>query len=264
MRIGDGYTGPEMVSTTAWVAAAAVLSIGLALTAGAVIWQQQRASAEARSLQERQVERLQADIVKRLTMPVYGLKGARGAMAALQGRMQHAAFDAYVESRDLPREFPGVRGFGFIERVARDDLDSFIAARHREGSTGFRVHGTGQAPVLYVVAQISPLSRNFAAWGIDSGANPVRRQAIEQAIDTGQETLSSPVRLVQDPLKGPGFMLLVPVYREGHEPRHAGPAPCGAAGRAVCAAGGQRAAARRGRAGVVAAGPEALRRGSGR
>jgi diguanylate cyclase (GGDEF)-like protein/PAS domain S-box-containing protein len=218
LRIGDGYTGPEMVSPTAWVAAAAVLSIGLALTAAATIWQQQRASAEARGLQERQMERLQADIVKRLTMPVYGLKGARGAMAAMEGRVSRVAFDAYVESRDLPREFPGVRGFGFIERVQRSELDAFVATRQREGSTGFRVHGTGNDETLYVVTQISPFSRNIAAWGIDSGANPVRRQAIEQAIDTGEETLSAPVRLVQDPLKGPGFMLLVPVYKEGHDP----------------------------------------------
>ena len=218
MRIGDGYTGPEMVSTTAWVAAAVVLSIGLALTAGAVIWQQQFARAEAHGLQERQVERLQADLVNRLTMPVYGLKGARGALASLDGKFTRAAFDAYVESRDLPREFPGVRGFGFIERVERRDLAAFVAARRRDDDATFQVHGSGQDPTLYVVTLISPLSRNVAAWGIDSGAHPARRQAIEQAVDSGEATLSGPIRLVQDPLKGPGFLLLVPVYRQGQAP----------------------------------------------
>lgn len=221
MRIGDAYTGPEMASPAAWIAAAVVLSIGLALTAGAVIWQQRQAAAEARAQQERQVERLQADLVKRLTMPVYGLKGARGALAALaalDGKLSREAFDAYVESRDLPLEFPGVRGFGFIERVARADLDSFVAARQREGATAFRVHHTGQDPTLFVVTQVSPFSRNLAAWGQDSGADPVRRQAIEQAIDSGEPTLSSTVRLIQDPLKGPGFVLLLPVYAQGHDP----------------------------------------------
>ncbi len=218
LRIGDGYTGPDLVSTTAWVAAAIVLSIGLALTGAAVIWQQQQAGDEARALRERQVERLQADLVKRLTMPVYGLKGARGALAALENRFSREAFDAYVEARDLPREFPGVRGFGFIERVARRDLDAFVAARQREGTTPFRVHGSGDDPTLYVVTQISPFSHNFAAWGIDSGADPARRQSIEQAIDSGDATLSGPVRLVQDALKGPGFLLFVPVYRQGHDP----------------------------------------------
>ncbi|MFT7775376.1 CHASE domain-containing protein [Roseateles sp.] len=209
---------PKMVSATAWVAATAALSIGLALTAGAVVWQQQRASAEAHNLQERQVERLQSDVIKRLTMPVYGLKGARGALAALEGRFSRQAFDAYVESRDLPVEFPGVRGFGFIERVARRDLGTFVAARQRQGAAGFGVHGSGSDETLYVVTQIAPFSRNFPAWGMDLGADPVRRQAIERAIDTGEATLSAPLRLVQDPLKGPGFLLLVPVYRQGLDP----------------------------------------------
>ncbi|WP_404666537.1 diguanylate cyclase domain-containing protein [Roseateles asaccharophilus] len=218
MRIGDGYTGPEMVSPTAWVAAAVVLSLGLALTAGAVIWQQRNARDEARGLQDRQIERLEADLVKRLSMPVYGLKGARGAMAATDGRLKRSAFAAYVASRDLAREFPGVRGFGFIERVERSALPAFVAAQRRDDGTEFRVHGSGSEPVLYVVSQIAPPSNNLPAWGLDSGAEPVRRQAIEQAIDSGQTTLSSPTPLIQAPLKGPGFLLLVPVYQDGYDP----------------------------------------------
>ncbi|WP_458232911.1 CHASE domain-containing protein [Roseateles sp. P5_E8] len=218
MRIGDAYTGPEMASPAAWIAAAVVLSIGLALTAGGVIWQQRAAGAEAHAQQERQVERLQADLVKRLTMPVYGLKGARGTLAALEGKFSRQAFDAYVESRDLAKEFPGVRGFGFIERVERSNLARFVAERQREGTTEFNVHHTGLEPTLYVVTQVSPFSRNFAAWGQDSGADPIHRQAIEQAVESGEPTLSSIVRLVQDPLKGPGFLLLLPVYRQGHDP----------------------------------------------
>ncbi len=50
LRIGDGYTGPEMTSPTAWVAAAVVLALGLTVTAVAVIWQQRQASAEVRGL----------------------------------------------------------------------------------------------------------------------------------------------------------------------------------------------------------------------
>jgi diguanylate cyclase (GGDEF)-like protein/PAS domain S-box-containing protein len=207
-----------MASPTAWVAAAVVLSIGLALTGAAAIWQQRLAGSEARAQQQRQMELLQIDLVKRLAMPIYGLRGAHGAMAAMAGRFGREAFDAYVESRDLPREFPGVRGFGFIERVARADLGAFVATRQREGTTEFQVHGSGQDPTLYVVTQISPFSHNFSAWGIDAGANPIGRQAIEQAVDSGEPTLSGAIRLVQDPLKGPGFLLFVPVYRQGQDP----------------------------------------------
>ncbi len=218
MRIGDGYTGPEMASPTAWVAAAIALSLGLALTAAAVVWEQRNARDEALGLQERQIERLQADLVKRLSTPAYGLKGARGAMVAAGGRLGRHAFTAYVTSRELAQEFPGVRGFGFIERVERARLPAFIAAQRRDDAPEFRVHGTGDGPVLYVISQIAPQSNNLAAWGLDAGADPARRQAIEQAVDSGETTLSSPAPLIQAPLKGPGFLLLVPVYRDGYDP----------------------------------------------
>ena len=218
LRIGDGYTGPEKISTTAWVTAAVVLSVGLALTAVAALVQQQRARAEARSLQDRQIERLQADLVKRLTTPVYGLKGARGTLAAMDGRFSRAAFRAYVESRDLAREFPGARGFGFIQRVEQADVGAFVAAQQRDGAPDFHVHGLGPNPTHYIVTQIEPLDRNAPASGFDVGTEPVRRQAIEQAISSGEATLSSPVPLVQDPQKGPGFLLLVPVYKQDRDP----------------------------------------------
>lgn len=218
MRIGDGYTGPEMASTSAWVAAAAVLSIGLALTGGAVVWQQQRARAEAQTLQDRQVERLQADLVKRLTMPVYGLKGARGTLAALDGRFNRTAFRHYVTTRDLPREFPGAYGFGFIQRVERAQLDDFVAAQQRDGAPDFRVSMLGPQTPHYIVVQTEPVETNKAAWGLDAGSDASRRVAIEQAVDSGEAALSSPVRLVQDPQHGPGFLLYVPVYRDGRDP----------------------------------------------
>lgn len=218
MQQGDGNAGRDTNGSMAWVAASVVLSVGLALTAGAAVWQQRGALAEARSQQQRQAERLQDDVTTRLTLPVYGLKGARGAMAALDHRFDGPAFDAYVAARDLGREFPGVRGFGFIERVARTDLPAFEAAHQRQGRPEFRVHGSGSDDPLYVVTQVTPFSRNLAAWGIDTGAHPVRRQAIEQAVDTGDAVLSAPVQLIQDPLKGPGLLLFVPAYREGLDP----------------------------------------------
>lgn len=218
MRKGDGTSGRDTHGSMAWVAASVVLSVGLALTAGAAIWQQRGAVADARSQHQRQAERLQDDVTTRLTLPVYGLKGARGAMAALGHRFDGAAFDAYIAARDLDREFPGVRGFGFIERVDRAELPAFVAARQRQGRPEFRVHGSGSDDPLYVVTQVTPFSRNLPAWGIDTGAHPVRRQALEQAVDSGDAVLSAPVSLIQDPLKGPGLLLFVPAYRDGLDP----------------------------------------------
>ncbi|MEJ1973947.1 MAG: CHASE domain-containing protein [Lacunisphaera sp.] len=79
------------------------------------------ARTEARLQFERLADRLSVELQRRMRQPVYGLNGARGVYAASQS-VERAEFRAYVESRDLPREFPGVLGFGFIRRVPRADL----------------------------------------------------------------------------------------------------------------------------------------------
>ncbi|UXH76812.1 CHASE domain-containing protein [Roseateles amylovorans] len=205
-------------SLTAFIGAALVLVVGLSVTLCGMLWNRNRVIAAAHLRLDAQMERLQRDIAQRFIQPVYGLKGARGTIAALHGNVDRAAFRSYVESRDLPNEFPGVRGFGFAPMVKRDQLEAFIAAQRADGAPQFNVRTSGQAPDLYVIAHVEPLSQNYPAWGFDLGSEAIRRRAIEQAIDTGDATLSAPVPLVQDRHHGPGFLTLVPVFRAGSDP----------------------------------------------
>ena len=207
--------GPPMGAV---VAALLVLLAGLVLTLSGMLWNRNRVAAEARLQLDAQMERLERDIVQRFVQPIYGLKGARGAIAALRGHVDRAAFRAYVQSRDLPGEFPGVRGFGFVVPVMRDRLDDFIAAERADGAPQFSLRSRGDAPDLYVIAHVEPLSQNYPAWGFDLGSEPVRRSAIEAAIRTGDAQMTTPIALVQDRARGPGVILLVPVFREGADP----------------------------------------------
>lgn len=203
---------------TAVVGALLVLIAGMVLTLSAMLWNRNHVVAEANGVLDAQLDRLQRDVVQRFVPPVYGLKGARGTIAALRGRINRQAFRTYVQSRDLAHEFPGVRGFGFVPRVPREELPAFIAAQRADGAPQFSVRSSGQAPDLFVVAHIEPLSQNYAAWGFDLGSERVRREAIERAIASGEATLSAPVPLVQDHAHGPGMLLLVPVFRDGADP----------------------------------------------
>ncbi len=162
-------------------------------------------------------ERLDNEVPRRVNQPIYGLKGARGIYAASKS-VERFEFRAYVESRDLPREFPGVLGFGFIERVMRRDLDTFIAAERADHAPDFTVKTGGDAPDLYVIKFIDPLESNREAQGFDVGFEPIRRSAVERAVRTGEPTLTDRITLVQDRLKRPGFHYLVAVYRNGSHP----------------------------------------------
>jgi len=202
----------KLSSVTGWPFR--VLLCGLVFTA-AVTWNvNTRVTRELQNQFELHADRLQGDAQRRLNQPLYGLMGARGMLAAMP-QFTQAQFRAYVESRDLDREFPGARGFGWIERVARADLSAFVAAVQADNAAQFAVRTGGTASDLYVIRHIEPLANNRSAWGFDVGSDAVRRAAVEQAVRSGQATLTAPVVLQQDAQRSPGFLLLLPVYTRG-------------------------------------------------
>ena len=207
-------TGGRVRSAVAMTAAAQLL--GLAATAGAVLWQQRALDDAARAQFERGVERIETEVKRRFALPLYGLYGVRG-MYAGGAAINKTSFRAYVESRDLPREFPGVRGFGFIERVLRGDVEAFTAGMQAH-EPHFAVRSSGAAPDLYIIKHIEPMATNHAAWGYDIGQEAVRREAAERAVRSGEPALSGRITLVQDGKQGPGFLYLVPVFRRGTDP----------------------------------------------
>jgi len=122
--------------------ATAVLLFGLLLT---VAWTSNRHSElqkQAEALFQLQADILAAEIERRVLLPQYGLRGGAGAIA-FAGSIDRLAFRRYVQSRNLDTEFPGVQGFGFIERVARTDLQSFVQRERLDAAPDFSVRSSG-------------------------------------------------------------------------------------------------------------------------
>ena len=156
-----------------------------------------------------------------MQQPIYGLRGAVGVYAASQ-QVRRREFRAYVESRDLLQEFPGVRGFGFIQRVPRSTLPAFVAAERADEGPGFAVRGLEALghDDLYVIKYIEPFASNIAAWSLDIGSEPVRRDAAERAVATGLPTLTAAVTLVQDSRRSAGCPALLACLQARHGPQH--------------------------------------------
>ncbi|MBK7643783.1 MAG: CHASE domain-containing protein [Planctomycetes bacterium] len=193
------------------------LVIGLGVTTLAVLGAVERTRLEARSQFDRLVDRLSTETERRVNLPMYGLKGARGVYAASQS-VTRLEFRAYATSRDIVRELPGVLGLGFLQRVPRAELAEFVERERADEAPDFEVRTSGDERDLFVSKFLDPLERNRLAWGLDLGADPVRRAAIESAIRSGEPTLTPRIELVQDARKRPGFLFLLPVYRNGTHP----------------------------------------------
>jgi CHASE1-domain containing sensor protein len=194
--------------------------LGLSIAVAAGLYSKSEVDAHAKQALELALERVSTGVTKRFELAAYGLAGVRGMYAA-QEPISRKAFQAFVASRDLPKEFPGVRGLGFIEPVRRDGLDAFVAAARADGAPQFNIHqleDQGQAD-LYVIKFIAPAAMNAGAEGLDVGSEPQRRAALQSAIDTGAPTMTHSITLVQDRLKQSGVLLYLPIYKTNSNPR---------------------------------------------
>jgi PAS domain S-box-containing protein len=196
--------------------------LGLCIAAGGAWWWHNEIDLNAEAEFQRRVQHLSGEIVVRFRRPVDGLNGARGLFAASKS-VERAEFRAYVESRDLVQDFPGVRGFGFIQRVMRRDVDAFVAAERADEAPEFTLRQLADMnhDDLYVIKFIEPAANNAGAQGLDIGSEANRRAAAQRAIDSGEPTVTAPIALVQDNRKSPGVLLYVPLYAKGTSPSNA-------------------------------------------
>ncbi len=204
---------------------AGVVFVALALCiAAAVVGANRVVNDEARARFHELSGRMMSEAERRVRQPHYGLLGARAIYAASQN-VERAEFAAFVAERDLAREFPGAIGIGFIKHVKRQDLDAFIAAERADGAPDFSVRSLAEpgspladATELYIITHCFPKERNGIAWGLDTGSEPVRREAVERAVETGEAAISGRISLVQGYRGRSAFLYMVPIFRNDAHP----------------------------------------------
>ena len=196
--------------------AAFVLIVLIALYQAASIDKQQSAILEERL--EALTDMLSEQLLDRITRYEYGLRAARGViMAAGEDGLDLSTFRQYSQSRELDREFPGTRGFGFIRKVERDDETSYLEQIHQSGRTDFKIRELNpHSNPRFVIEIIEPVERNKQAVGLDIASELNRRTAAMTAMLNAQPVLTDPITLVQATGQtDQGLLFLLPVYRSG-------------------------------------------------
>ena len=219
-RRRSGEAGPLAGRSRVLGGTALALAVGLGLTAVAVDQTFRDARSDARSKFDRLADRLAREAQRRGDLPLYALRGARGLFAASKS-VERAEFHAFVVSRDIHADVPGVRGVGYVRRVMREDLPGFVASEQADGAPDFAVHSRSDAPDFFVVSFMEPMERSRLVWGADIGSKPDQHAAIERAMWTGEPTIVAGVALPNDEAGATGLLYLVPVYRNGLDPRTA-------------------------------------------
>ncbi|BEU97693.1 PAS domain S-box protein [Acidovorax sp. DW039] len=194
-----------------------VLCFTLGSTALAYIQQQQQNIEEVSERFERLKSRLLSEVALRMQQYEYGLRGTRGAVAAVGDGLNSSSFARYSASRNFDSEFPGARGFGFIRKVAPENLPDFERFAKREMGTDFKVRQLqAHAGDSFIIQYIEPLERNLPVLGLDIASEPVRKATALAAMRSGKATLSAPITLIQDgQADSSGLLLMLPIYRYG-------------------------------------------------
>lgn len=196
-----------------------VLVLGLISTGFAWNYTSKSVEREAQIEFDNQVDDAKNSLNNRLQVYLDTLRATKGLFASSQD-VSRTEWKAFVESLNLQKRYPGINGLGFIrylpqaekaryERQVRQDTNIELSY------ADFAIHPPGNRSAYFVIDYIEPFGLNHPAFGFDIGQEPIRRAAVERAESTGQPTATRILHLVQDPQKKPGFLILLPVYRNG-------------------------------------------------
>ena len=142
------------------------------------------------------------------------LLGVRGLFAATDLMNRQAVRD-YVEMLQLDANFSGIKAVGVIKWIPSRQKAAHIADMRGLGLSDYAITPSGERDDYAPIIQSAPdLGREPVLLGIDPWADPVRRQAMERARDSGMPAITGKVRLAGD--KGieapPGFIMFLPIF----------------------------------------------------
>lgn len=145
------------------------------------------------------------------------LRGGVGLFLA-GDRVTRDEWRAYIDALNIEKHYPGIRGIGFSRYIPASNLERHLQEIRREIDPAYVIRPSGQRAEYTSIIYLEPFDwRNRRAFGYDMFSEPVRREAMERARDSGSPSVSGKVKLVQetDTRAQHGFLMYLPVYRQG-------------------------------------------------
>lgn len=195
--------------------------VGTVASAIAAVQVARVSTAKDKERFEQMVVQAHDAIAGRLDTYVAVLRAGAGFIESHDGTVDRDEFRAFVSSLQLRRQYPGIQGVGYSIRLPGRSADVPVQALAAYGVPQLRVYPPGWRNEIHSIIHLEPMDRrNQAALGYDMFSEPVRRNAMERARDTGRPAASGRVHLVQelDESKQAGFLIYAPVYEGGDVP----------------------------------------------
>ena len=198
-----------------------VLALGLITTAGISEQTRRFGVQEHQRIESTLLDNLIDTLRSKLEIDITMLTAVVGFFNA-STEVKRGEFRTFYETLDLTSQLDGVQGVGFSRWIPGAQLPAFEQRIRQEGFPNFIVRPPGPRANYSAVEFLEPFdSRNQRAFGYDMYAEPVRRQAMQRAAQTGNASLSGRVRLLQETEEDQqrGVLIYVPIYTDqGQQP----------------------------------------------
>jgi signal transduction histidine kinase/CHASE1-domain containing sensor protein len=141
------------------------------------------------------------------------------------GQVEQPDFQRFVQPT-LARH-PSIHALEWLPRLRHRERYAFEQTIQAKGYPSFQITEraadgavvrAGQRSEYFPVLYVEPLANNELVLGFDVASDATRRSALEKARDTGAIVASGRIELVQEAQKQLGFLVILPLYREGGTP----------------------------------------------
>jgi CHASE1-domain containing sensor protein len=188
----------------------AIASAGLLMAATAYVASQQAARFKFEATTDDALALIDARIDQHIAL----LRSASAFMRATGGEATDEQFSAFVDTLELRQRFGGVQGMGFarLVPVAEQEKARQELARHYGQPLDLHPAATDQ-DWRAVVMMFAPVNQsNRLALGFDMFSDPDRRNAMQEAMATGEPRATVPLVLLGTAPSFAGFVVYLPVF----------------------------------------------------
>ena len=216
------FSKPRSLWQNRYASVAAPLTLALAIVLALFFWvskwEVERSHFEFKEIANNTVEKLHSS-----------LSGYVDAVADIERAYASSTHVTWEEFRTFVQytlmNKPGINGLSWNPVITQAQRQSFEHQLQAQGFPQFEIKDrdsrgklitAGNRAEYIVVNYIEPLTKNQRALGFDIASTPSRRQALDQARDTGQPVATSRLTLVQERDQQSGFLLIYPVYSGSH------------------------------------------------
>lgn len=195
---------------------AAVIALVIPLSGTLMAWKIASQTAHDKASAQFRHMTLESEtaLVNRMNSYEQSLLSGIGLFAGSVSVERHE-WKAFADAIRVRERFSGIHGIGYIAYVPPERFGRFLQDTRADGAPDFHAHPETAQNDYFIIKYIEPDGINAPALGLNIAFEKNRRDAALLARDTGRTAITGRITLVQDEMKGPGFLLLLPVYKNG-------------------------------------------------